>query len=458
VGLSDVLGKCLADEPRDRYPSAAALADDLRRHLADLPLCGVVNRSFRERWRKWRRRQPPIPTLWILLLVILVAVGLALAYVRHEAHKARAALDAGRQLLQRRDGGAARTALRQGLATAENLPFQGDLIEDLRAQLAVAERAEAAQELHLLVDRLGACYGVDGYPAAHLRAVEAHCRPFWRKRDRIALQLGVQPGPESEQVQHDLLDLAILWTDLRVRLAGKDEARAARQEALEVLAQAEALFGRSCVLECERQAQAAALGPGGPQPRPAPPPRTAWEHYALGRARLRAGDLPSAAAHLDRALALNPQAVGAHFLKGKCEYQRARYEDAVLAFTACVVLAPRSGWCFYNRGLAFEGLGQADRALQDYDRALELDPALAPAAVNRGVLHGRAGRYAEAFADLRRALDHGAEPAPVYYDRALLRLAQGDRSAARADLRAALEHDPRHEPAHRLLESLRPQP
>ncbi len=44
--------------PRDRYRDAASLADDLRRHLADLPLRGVPNRSWPERWRKWRRRHP----------------------------------------------------------------------------------------------------------------------------------------------------------------------------------------------------------------------------------------------------------------------------------------------------------------------------------------------------------------------------------------------------------------
>src|SRR3712207_6936721 len=42
----------------ERYPTAQALADDLRRHLTDQPLAGVSNRSLAERWRKWRRRRP----------------------------------------------------------------------------------------------------------------------------------------------------------------------------------------------------------------------------------------------------------------------------------------------------------------------------------------------------------------------------------------------------------------
>ncbi len=42
TGLADLIRKCLATDPNDRYPDAAALADDLRRHMADQPLRGVV--------------------------------------------------------------------------------------------------------------------------------------------------------------------------------------------------------------------------------------------------------------------------------------------------------------------------------------------------------------------------------------------------------------------------------
>src|SRR5262249_31050475 len=58
VGLADILAKCLATRPEDRYATAAGLAEDLRRHLADQPLRGAPNRSLAERWRKWRRRRP----------------------------------------------------------------------------------------------------------------------------------------------------------------------------------------------------------------------------------------------------------------------------------------------------------------------------------------------------------------------------------------------------------------
>src|SRR5262249_57978758 len=85
VGLADLLDRCLAPDPRERYPDAAALAADLRRHLTDLPLQGVRNRSLVERWRKWRRRRPSAPTRFGWFLTVLAAGG----FLRFSVHSPR---------------------------------------------------------------------------------------------------------------------------------------------------------------------------------------------------------------------------------------------------------------------------------------------------------------------------------------------------------------------------------
>jgi serine/threonine protein kinase len=55
-GLSQIVGKCLAHDPLDRYADAGALAADLRRLLGDLPLQGVPCRRPSLRWLSaWRR-------------------------------------------------------------------------------------------------------------------------------------------------------------------------------------------------------------------------------------------------------------------------------------------------------------------------------------------------------------------------------------------------------------------
>jgi Flp pilus assembly protein TadD len=51
-----------------------------------------------------------------------------------------------------------------------------------------------------------------------------------------------------------------------------------------------------------------------------------------------------------------------------------RPDDPLASFSACVALAPESAACYCNRGRAYAELGRPDRARQDYERALELDP------------------------------------------------------------------------------------
>ena len=92
VGLADVIHRCLSERPADRYPDAAGLAADLRRHLTDQPLVGVRNRSVLERYRKWRRRQPQKLRLAIMAAAVLIAVGAgvaaSVAYLRDQAGQA----------------------------------------------------------------------------------------------------------------------------------------------------------------------------------------------------------------------------------------------------------------------------------------------------------------------------------------------------------------------------------
>jgi serine/threonine protein kinase/Tfp pilus assembly protein PilF len=472
VGLSDVLQRCLAPNPHDRYADAAALAADLRRHLADLPLQGVANRSWRERWQKWRRRRPSALALAAMLLaVVIAAAGVAIATWSHFSRQrdaARTALLEGEKDLDQGRYVEAIDRLQEGLTMARDLPGSHDLAQELESRLQSAEQAQAhaehtqvARELHLVADRLRFLYGVESMPAEAMRSLEARCRTFWERRAWITERLGA--GLEAQvrqQVQDDLLDLVILWTGLRMHLAAAGAARTARREALGVLAEAETLFGPSPVLDLERRLHAQALGlneaaAGGRSDREHAP-RTAWEHYALGRSLLQGGDLTQAAAELERAADVQPHDLWPHFYYGLCAYRLGRHEDAVSAFTACVALAPRSGSCYYNRALAFAALGRTDRALRDYDAALQHEPDLADAALNRGVLHYQQERYPEALADLQRALDKGANPAAVHYNLALVHLARQDRDAARASVQRVLQHDPTHKEARELLARLQP--
>jgi serine/threonine protein kinase/tetratricopeptide (TPR) repeat protein len=438
VGLADIAAKCLAPDPDDRYPDAATLAEDLRRHLNDLPLRGVPNRSPAERLRKWRRRRPPAwvrATAWASTGVAAVIVaGSALAIHQQRIQQIQADRDDGLALVAAHRWADATRTLRRGFDLAARTPAAGRLASEVRAQLLDAERRQRADDLHDLAERVRLRYGVET-PDAESRALAGKLREAWDGRGVVLAEGAFADDPEARRrVRADLLDLAVVWADLHVRHAAPAARDDARREALAVLGEAEVALGPSPALDRDRGSYAEALGLRVPADRRLATPETAWEHDALGRSYLRSGQVEQAAAEFRAALALKPDDFWAYYHLGLCAFRLGRFDEALASYTACVALEPRRADCYYNRAKALDALGHADEAARDDTRALELDPDLAAAALNRGILSYNAGRHREAAADFRRALalspTDRALRGRALYNLALALHALGDRPTA----------------------------
>jgi serine/threonine protein kinase/Tfp pilus assembly protein PilF len=459
--LADLIHKCLAERPEDRYPTAAALATDLRRHLNDLPLDGVRTRRLSERWHKWRRRRPhmlPLAGMLLLVLVAAVAVGIsAFVHVRGQRDEVRSDLALGQEQCRQRHFEDAVHTLQRGLNIAESLPFHQDLALALANQLrlatdeqAAAEHAERRRALHRQADAIRFHSVFEDLPPVQVQALTEACGQWWQQRHLLLETLPGDGNPEDKvQLQRDLLDLAIIGTDLQVRLTGSKDLENRRRQALAWLDEAEALLGPQPILAWERRAIR-----GRADPSPAPMPQTAWECVALGRMFLRSQNAAEALRHLQQAVKLQPNGLWPNFFLGICAYRLEKWEEAILAFTACIPLAADNAICFYNRGLAYTAWKRPDRALADYDTALRLDPTFAAAALNRGILHLQADRYSQAIADLERAVANGANPATGHYNLALVYLKQRQHTRAQENLTLALRHDPNHPDAQALADQL----
>ena len=359
VGLADLIARCLKPVPGERYATAAAVAADLRRHLAAQPLRGVRNRSLVEGWRKWRSRKPHALSLLVMRLVVLgalIAAGLGVwFYGTTRLHEAERALADGREHIDRQEYDEAARTLSRGLNVAEGLPIHGDLVAALRAQLAEVRREQAARELHLLADRIRFLADGDSIAPAQQRALEERCGAIWEMPGPIIERLDALSDPAARQrLRSDLLDLAILWANLRVRRSVAQDK--ARREALQTLAEAERFCGPSPALDQERRQYTAALGEPVPPARLA---RTAWEHYTLGRSLLGSGHAGEAAAELEKAVRLEPQGFWPNFYRGVCAYRLNRYSDAAEAFSVCVALAPEKPECFLQPGTRLRRAGQS---------------------------------------------------------------------------------------------------
>jgi tetratricopeptide (TPR) repeat protein len=444
-GLEAIVVKCLQPDPDRRYAEAGQLGEDLRRHLADLPLRGA-HVTLRERWRKWRRRSGPAAVVTGVLVVTAAVAILTAFVVRGQAIRgANADLTEGQaHLAERRHREAARS-FERGLARLNRLPGVTARAEALRLEHARAVRGMAADDLHHLVERLRLVAGAEQLSGrSECWQLDEQCLACWQGRAALRGPTGLAPALE-EQAGADLLDLALLWADLRVRL-GRDpaERKRARREAVRLLDEARAELGPSLALCQERAALTRAGGAVGVADEKGPAPGTAWEHTLVGRSLLRRGELLRARPHLEQAVAAAPGSFWGQFYLGACCFRQGDLAAALAAFHACVALSPHSAEAHYNRGLVHSALGQHRPALADLTRALALRPALAEAALERGRLFCRLQRFDEALADLSLARAHGAGAVPVLFLLALVHEGRGERAQALERLGQALQREPDH--------------
>lgn len=139
-------------------------------------------------------------------------------------------------------------------------------------------------------------------------------------------------------------------------------------------------------------------------------------HYSLGMAYRGAGDLQLAQHHLNRSgtVGIRPEdplmdelhslGTGEVFamLRGRRAYHAGRYDDAVVEFRRAVAAAPNSSRSRTNLASALAKIGRVEEAMNEFQKALELNPAGADSArYNLAALMLHAGRPAEAIPLLR---------------------------------------------------------
>jgi WD40 repeat protein/serine/threonine protein kinase len=76
--LETIVLKAIAKDPADRYPTAAALAEDLRRFLTDRPILARRTTWSEHAWR-WCRRNPAVAGLLTAVSILLVGLVVVLA-------------------------------------------------------------------------------------------------------------------------------------------------------------------------------------------------------------------------------------------------------------------------------------------------------------------------------------------------------------------------------------------
>ncbi|MEE9255109.1 MAG: tetratricopeptide repeat protein [Pseudomonadales bacterium] len=98
---------------------------------------------------------------------------------------------------------------------------------------------------------------------------------------------------------------------------------------------------------------------------------------------------------------------------------------------------------YANRGVIRARRRHYERALDDYDDALRLNPLLLNAWINRGNVLVRMKRYDEAQKDYDKAVEMSdGQSALVFYNRGIAHEKQGNKARARRDYLRAVELEP----------------
>lgn len=159
---------------------------------------------------------------------------------------------------------------------------------------------------------------------------------------------------------------------------------------------------------------------------------------------------------LNRALEVDSRHWPAHFLRatiyGALEEALARAgevlavsiarERAIEDYTKALQINPRLVQAYVNREAARDGRGGFNGAIADYTRALEINPRLVEPYVCRAFVRKSKGDLDGAIVDCTKAMQVNPKLTEAYANRAGARCAKGDIRGAIEDLHKALEVAP----------------
>ncbi|MEZ6151820.1 MAG: protein kinase [Pirellulaceae bacterium] len=380
-GIHSIIQRCLQVDPKLRFQNAKDVASELRRCLVEPSrVASLLSKQTPKRsW--WRRWLPMIgAAAW---LASIFAITTVLARIEN----VKLAIVRATGLTRQNETAEATQLLYNASESIAWLPGAGNVRAQIDEQLQLTKRVEAALQLHIIVDQLRMLDGPRTLPDAQLRVIAQRCEQVWSRRQQLVDMLGIETNgiatsaAEQQGPRTDLLDLAILWSDLRIRLASGSEANPMRKLSEKTLLAAIRLVGPAPVVyqEIARHLKHAGLQTEAEKYAAISrdvPPQSAWEHYALGRSFLQSKQFAEAECELRLAASLAPDHYWYQFYAGVVSYRLGKFPDAIAAFGACIALEPQRAESYHYRGLAFSENHQPDRAKADFVQAQRLaEPA-----------------------------------------------------------------------------------
>jgi tetratricopeptide (TPR) repeat protein len=115
-----------------------------------------------------------------------------------------------------------------------------------------------------------------------------------------------------------------------------------------------------------------------------------------------------------------------HFTEEGMHFSLADPQKALVNYERALELNSNYDSVYKNRGLIYHNMGEYEKALDDYNCALELNPEYAKVYFNRGNTYGNMGEYQKALDDYNQALELNAEYIAAYNNQGVAYKSMGE--------------------------------
>ena len=139
-----------------------------------------------------------------------------------------------------------------------------------------------------------------------------------------------------------------------------------------------------------------------------------------------------------------PQYANAYNELGFAYVNQGRYDRALQDLNKAIEIDPANAFAYNNRGILFKSRGLLDLAMQDFNKAIELDPGYAKALYHRALIYAARGRPDLAIRDCSYAIELDPQFAEACFFCGNVHLDKGQLDLAIRDLSKAIELNPRY--------------
>ena len=117
------------------------------------------------------------------------------------------------------------------------------------------------------------------------------------------------------------------------------------------------------------------------------------------------------------------------------------YKELIKSCDEMKKLDPNVKEVYNNRGISYKNLGEYNRAIIDYTKAIEIDNKYTEAYNNRGISYRNLGKYKKSIVDYNKAIELNSNMPDIYSNRGLAYNDLGEYSKAIDDYNKAIDLD-----------------